>query len=221
MIGSHNSFTYLPSTSWLYNKFPKYWRTQCDTISEQYEFGIRFFDIRVCWNHNKWQVCHGVVNLEVSFKSLEEICKYMEDNAPEAIYRIVLEKGDFADRVIFIEEAVDLCNKFDNLWRIDIKSYKIWNGYICNNDPKLFDRGYKFALVNTWEAPAHELRGYVTWKTFYKDNLKEEAKSINKNLDFFNDNTKLKEMLESKDELYFLDYCTNQYTKLIYAIYIP
>lgn len=221
MIGSHNSFTYLPSTSWLYNKFPKYWRTQCDTISEQYDFGIRFFDIRVCWNHHKWQVCHGIVNLEVSFKSLEEICKYMEDNAPEAIYRIVLEKGGIYAKGIFIVDSHGLCNKYHHLWRIDIKSRKTWLGSVDNNNRLLFNQGYKFALVNTWEDTAHELRGYVTWKTFYKDNLKEEAKSINKNLDFFHDNTKLKEILESKDELYFLDYCTNQYTKLIYAIYIP
>lgn len=212
MIGSHNSFSYLPSTFWLYNKFSKYWRTQCDTIAEQYDFGIRFFDIRVCWKHHKWQICHGIVNLMVSFKSLEEICECIEDNTPEAIYRIVLEKGGVNDEKIFLVDSHGLCNKYHHLWRIDIKSRKTWLGSVDNNNQLLFDQGYKFALVNTWEDTAHELRGYVTWKTFYKDNLKEEAKSINNILDFFHDNTKLKEMLESKSELYFLDYCTNQYT---------
>lgn len=211
MIGSHNSFTYLPSTSWLYNKFSRYWKTQCLTVSEQYSFGTRFFDIRVHWSHHKWQLCHGIVNLTMSFDSLEDICKYMKKNAPRAIYRIVLEKGGINDEGMFITEAHGLCAKYHFLWRIDISSRKTWLGSVDNNNLRLFDEGYKFALVNTWEDTAHELRGYVTWKTFYKDDLKEEAKIINEKLDFFHDETLLKTMLKSKEELYFLDYCTNHY----------
>ena len=104
-----------------------------------------------------------------------------------------------------------MCAKYHFLWRIDISSRKTWLGSVDNNNLRLFDEGYKFALVNTWEDTAHELRGYVTWKTFYKDDLKEEAKIINEKLDFFHDETLLKTMLKSKEELYFLDYCTNHY----------
>ena len=52
-------------------------------------------------------------------------------------------------------------NKYKNLWRVDIKDSKKWMGEIFNNNKSLFDRGYKFALVNTWTYPAHELHGSI------------------------------------------------------------
>lgn len=218
MIGSHDTFTYLKSSSWVYNHCTKLWRTQCKSIEEQYAFGIRFFDIRVYRDGTKWRVCHGDANFKLTFPSLKAICEMMSSKCPEAIYRIVLEKGD--DPTRFIKEATSplrripkatLCNLHENLWRVDIKSTKTWLGSVCNNNNELYSRGYKFALVNTWTPPANELHGNVTTSNFYKINLKKEAQKINGNLEFFKDPEKLKAMIASKDELYFLDYCTNQY----------
>lgn len=66
-------------------------------------------------------------------------------------------------------------------------------------------------MVNTWISPSHELHGYINSVKDYRVDLKKEAKKINPQLDFFNDPEKLKEMLESKEELYFLDYATNEF----------
>lgn len=213
MIGSHDSMTYCKSTSWIYNNCKKYWKTQCKTLEQQYEFGIRFFDLRVYRDNNAWKFAHGIVNLKApKFNSLKEICSRMKFKYPEAIYRIVLEKGEAKDRELFCSEALNLCDEYDNLWRVDIKSYKKWDGYICNNNQKLFNRGYKFALVNPWEKPANELHGGINGFSdlFYTD-LRKDAKKINSTFTFFEDKELLKKMLESKDELYFLDYCTNEY----------
>lgn len=65
-------------------------------------------------------------------------------------------------------------------------------------------RGMEFALV--------KLTGLVTKANRYKTSLKEGAKKINGKLDFFNDKVRLSKMKENKDELYLLDYCTNEYT---------
>lgn len=213
MIGSHDSMTYCKSTSWIYNNCKKYWKTQCKTLEQQYEFGIRFFDLRVYRDDNVWKFAHGIANLKApKFPSLKAICEHMQFKYPEAIYRIVLEKGEAKDRELFCSEASNLCDEYDNLWRVDIKSYKKWDGYICNNNQKLFNRGYKFAFVNPWEKPANELHGGINGFSdlFYTD-LRKDAKKINSTFTFFEDKELLKKMLESKDELYFLDYCTNEY----------
>ena len=207
MIGSHDTFTYEKSTSWINNNCKKWWKTQSKDIFEQYKFGIRFFDIRVYRDNCCWRTCHGKVNLRTTFNTLEDICKWMYINFPEAIYRIVLEKGDTTD---FLNQSKNF-NKYKNLWRVDIKDSKKWMGEIFNNNKSLFDRGYKFALVNTWTYPAHELHGNINTNNFYKIDLRKEAKKINSNLEFFKNTSKLKEMINSKDELYFLDYCTNSY----------
>lgn len=215
MLGSHDTYTYLKSTSWIYNNCKKYWKTQCKSIEEQYAFGIRCFDIRVYRDKKCWRVCHGMANLKKTFSSLQEICYIMQRDFPEAIYRIVLEKGN---STLFVSEAtkpnvrnsnVNLCGLFTNLWRVDIKESGNWKGSVCNNNHKLFDLGYKFALVNTWEFPSHELHGAVTSGNFYKIDLCKEAKRINGQLDFFKND--LKNMISSKEELYLLDYCTNEY----------
>ena len=97
MIGSHDTFTYEKSTSWINNNCKKWWKTQNKDIFEQYKFGVRFFDIRVYRDNCCWRTCHGKVNLRTTFNTLEDICKWMNINFPEAIYRIVLEKGDTTD----------------------------------------------------------------------------------------------------------------------------
>lgn len=211
MIGSHDTFTYLKSTSCIYNHATKWWRTQCKSIDEQYAFGVRFFDIRVCRDKDKWRLCHGAANLKMTFSNIKYICDFMDMKCPTALYRIILEKGDYKDERKFIDEAQGLCSKYTNLWRVDIKSSKVWMGEVDNNNEKLYKMGYKFALVNTWEEPAYELHGNVTTSNFYKTNLKKEVQKINGRLEFFKDKQKLKDMIDSKDKLYFLDYCTNQY----------
>lgn len=209
MIGSHDSFTCEKSTSFIYNNGKRWWKTQEKSIQEQYNFGIRFFDIRIYRDNNKWRTCHGKVNLKTTFNCIDEICQWMASNCPKAIYRIVLEKGDTDE---FIKQAEHcLLIKYPNLWRMDIKESGKWLGEVLNNNQKLYDRGYKFALVNVWDPPAYELHGFITSSNFYKIDLRKEAKKINSNLEFFKDKEKLKAMIESKEELYFLDYCTNEY----------
>ena len=136
MIGSHDTFTYEKSTSWINNNCKKWWKTQSKDIFEQYKFGIRFFDIRVYRDNCCWRTCHGKVNLRTTFNTLEDICKWMDINFPEAIYRIVLEKGDTTD---FLNQSKNF-NKYKNLWRVDIKDSKKWMGEIFNNNKALFDR---------------------------------------------------------------------------------
>lgn len=214
MIGSHNSFTYLPSTNWLYNRFQRLWRTQCKSIEEQYKFGIRFFDIRVYKEGNMWRLCHGAVNLSYyRLFSLHSLCNLFDTCYPDALYRIILEKGDTYDILneAGFQDPANLCACHPNLWRVDIKNYHYYKGYVCNNNQALYDKGYKFALDDTWVEPSHELRGYVHLKTAYKDNLRKQAMKINNGLSIFANEDALKQAIESKDELWLIDYSTNEY----------
>lgn len=217
MIGSHDSFSNLPSTNPIYNLFTRLWRTQCLSILEQYNAGVRFFDIRVCWHKGKWNFCHGLAKLKGhQFKTLDEICDYIEIGFPDALYRIVLERGDskeFLKQTGYYSSIMEdsLCYKHPNLWRVDIKSHGRWNGEIDNNDFSLYNQGYNFATLNTWEAPCKEAHGKVTVKNFYKVNLMEEARECNSQLGIFSDRNAFSLAAQSKDYLYLLDYCTGDY----------
>ncbi len=206
MIGSHDTFTYLNPSCKFHNLTKRWWKTQCKTITEQYTAGVRMFDIRVCLKNDKWTYCHGLVDFNEGERTLIDICLYMKEFCPEAIYRIVLEKGNKYDKIAFKIEGYDLCKKFPNLWRVDIKSSGKWNGAVDNNNNSLYDRGYLFAKGEIWEPPyAHEWHGFVTKENFLSINLKKEAKAINSQIIFDGDKMK------SKETLYFIDYCTNEY----------
>lgn len=210
MIGSHDTYTYLKCTNPILEKFSRMWRTQCATIDGQYRFGIRFFDIRVHNSHNRWQVCHGICNFDKYFNNLKDLCYYIETFYPEAIYRIVLEKGSLTDEHKFLQQSYNLNTAFPHLWRLDIKSHKKWNGEIVNNDEQLYENGYKWAKGFTWSEPdAYEIHGFLKLNNWYKINLKDEAKKINNDYEIFKNS--LQTALLRKDRLYFLDYCTNVY----------
>lgn len=211
MIGSHDTFTYLSPINPIFNIFKRWWKCQTKTIDEQYKFGIRFFDIRVVWYKGNWHFAHGLVIFKgMQFIDITNLCAYIDYRYPEAIYRIVLERGSKKDIKRFHED-LKYVSKFKGLWRADIKSTNRWLGIIYNTNINLYKIGYAFAKVNPWEFPSHELHGYIDKSNWYKINLKKEAKQINSKLDFFNDKNKLKQIVENKDELYFIDYCTNEY----------
>lgn len=201
MIGSHDTFTYLSPKHKKYNVFKRWWKTQELDIEAQYMRGVRLFDIRVRQYKNLWQVCHGLVDLDKAFHRLDDICAFMEYKFPDALYRIVLERGP-EER--FLKEAEELCHLYPNLWRVDIKSSGNWLGAVVNNNQSLYDRDYKFALNNTWEEPAQELHGFVTRKNWWKINLKKEAGKINSSI--FNSDKEWGEAVKDREHLYFLDY---------------
>lgn len=58
MIGSHNSLSYMPIKGW--KKILKPWvRCQSLSLEQQYQKGIRYFDIRVRKHKGEWWYCHN------------------------------------------------------------------------------------------------------------------------------------------------------------------
>lgn len=213
MIGSHDTFTYLAPTCKLYNHFIRLWRTQCKTIKQQYEWGVRFFDLRVCKHKNRWYFAHGKATLSMSFDSVIAMCYYMEKTFPLAVYRVVLEKGGSDDEREFKTQIhnFNTLHPSNHLWLADIRREKYWKGGVWNNSLALYSQGFTFTRNScTWTEPNLELHGKVDVHNILKVNLKTEAKKINENLGM-NDLTKLQEMYEDPTRLYLLDYCTNEY----------
>lgn len=192
MLGSHDSYTYQRANNPLLNKIKRYWRTQTKSIDEQYEAGVRFFDIRVkrnvVWIGNKvyifWQTCHGLAEFDETFHDIPAICKYFDDKYKGSIYRIWLEKGTESDEEVF-KNQIDCCARFcPNLMQAVIKKGEI-EIYRSVNHPKLNYYPYK-----DWTV-----KGIV--KNLFKCPIKDWAKKHNPKI--------TKEILDS-DEIYFIDY---------------
>ena len=82
ILGSHNSLSYLPIKHW-YQRVTALWaRCQSKTLKEQYDSGVRLFDIRIRFDkHNNIVFCHNktifkydTMDLFKDFSSFEDTC---------------------------------------------------------------------------------------------------------------------------------------------------
>lgn len=96
--GSHNSMTYAinssskpapdaePSTRRLNFIFPWFVRrwavTQSADVAEQLKLGVRFFDLRICQNDEKFFYCHGLYSLEIT-EPLLAIINFLDSRPKE------------------------------------------------------------------------------------------------------------------------------------------
>lgn len=199
MIGTHNSFTYLECTNSLYNAFGCYWRCQEISIKEQYDMGVRVFDIRVSYTHENgklwWQVGHGFAKVKQKFVNLENICVYFKTQYKGSYVRIMLEDGADDENVLnqFKTQSKKIVNKYSNMiWTIYIK--RPWEClYECN---KFTVQEYCCYLFN-WDVDA-SLSQNIKNFSFEASSIKKWARNHNPEI--------TEEMIVDPNKIYFMDY---------------
>lgn len=89
MLGSHNSFTYLTPVKWWMRLLTPWTKCQSKTIVEQYEAGVRYFDIRVSFDkRGNIRLVHNKVQYPPAqlFEGLR-----MLNNKPGVYVRVILD----------------------------------------------------------------------------------------------------------------------------------
>lgn len=81
VIGSHNSWSYLPADNWLLRPFEFIARCQNVDIKTQYEeYGVRCFDLRVLFdNHGVVSIAHGFMKFKIDYQQLGDHLKFIND----------------------------------------------------------------------------------------------------------------------------------------------
>lgn len=85
-LGTHNSLSYLPC-QWYLIPFAWIGKCQSKTISEQYELGVRWFDIRVKYANGKPVSGHGLLTYDVN---IPVVLNFL-NNRKDCIVRLFLE----------------------------------------------------------------------------------------------------------------------------------
>ena len=142
MIGSHDSYTYLRARCPIVNLLKGTWRTQDKSLAEQWKAGVRFFDIRVFRDGNKWRTAHGIAEFGETAGTLAELAKDIVKLFPGCRFRIWMEKGTDADWKIFTAEADVLIKRYR--WAlVDVYRKDPWEEYYkCENYPTLVDLAF-------------------------------------------------------------------------------
>ena len=199
MIASHDSYTYQKPKNILLNLISIFWRCQKKDINEQYELGVRVFDVRVYRNKdNKWGTAHGIIHFNKSFNSLIDICKYFKDNFEKSTIRIYLEdnvNNDHQLRDLFLQESDEAFSKYeDMIW--EIGTHFPWVTYYRNNNFKPEIREYYCKLFNwdTNQSIKYNLKN-MNWSSWC---LPLYSKKHNPII--------TKEMIIDSNIIYFIDY---------------
>jgi len=123
MIVSHDSYTYQKPRNILLKPFACFWRTQKLNIDEQYQLGVRVFDVRVYRYKDQWGTAHGLAYFNERFKSLTHICEHFKTKYKGSIIRIYLEDNvngkNEKIKNIFLSEATEIFENYkDMIWEI-------------------------------------------------------------------------------------------------------
>lgn len=174
MIATHDSLTYLRPRLAIMSLFTPLWRTQTKEISAQIKAGARYLDIRVRKRGDKWQACHGLVDLKMQFSTIAEIAETFKD----VNIRIVLERGDNTDRQEFITRSAYVTTHYPNVRHICIK--KPWQTVWSAGSPNIVDMSY--VPWNTGKTFWQNIRDFrfstiASWARTHNPLLSEEMKA--------------------------------------------
>lgn len=183
MIGTHNSYTFLLAKNKVFEVFSFLWRTQTKNIKQQKDSGVTYFDVRIRKKKDKWVACHGIVDLDLEFNSIEEILNIF------TLYkvRIILERGNLEDEIEFIKIIGQLVNH-SNLVFAAIKNNWI---IIWNVEYKIVDYTYLPWVYNLsfWE----NIKNFNFFST-----IKRWARHHNPKI--------TKDLIEDSQTVHFIDY---------------
>lgn len=152
MLGSHNTLSYLPPVN-LWGKMTKPWgKCQDKNIEEQYNSGVRYFDIRVRQIRNVWHIVHNKIDYgNMWLEKHQAIFKYIgEKQVPiRLIYdqRTTPKMYEEYERGCFLGLIAELKKRF-NIVIDSAITYWDWREYI--NESMCFIMEHHASVYAKW-----------------------------------------------------------------------
>lgn len=115
-LASHNSWSYLPPTKWLMRLLSFVAKCQAKNIREQYEDGVRLFDLRVRFTHYGFLIlAHGLAEYDAS--GLEADLRWLNNQLDVVYVQVVLEigKSDCMQELAFVNWCKTIRRRYKNI----------------------------------------------------------------------------------------------------------
>mgnify|MGYP004568968497 CR=1 FL=1 len=95
MLGSHNTMSYLPATKWWMKLITPWHRCQDRDIINQYNKGVRYFDIRLRVIDGNWHFVHNRIDYgRANLDSLKEIARLAGFDKDYIYFRFILDERE-------------------------------------------------------------------------------------------------------------------------------
>ena len=181
ILGSHNSWSYLPVRKWWMKPLAFMARCQCVDIKTQYEqYGVRCFDLRVRFNkYGLSVVAHGIVEYCYTASKIYEDLAWLN------------EKGDCFVRVIHeVRSLRQYKNRNRKLFRHFCKALEEYRDiqFWCGRNLYNWETDYDFGIYPSCEekyasvCPPSILDDWWPWLFAYRHNSNIRRKGTTKDI---------------------------------------
>ena len=136
ILGSHNSWSYLPVKRWWMRPLAFMARCQRLDIRRQYEMGVRCFDLRVRFHYGQMVVAHGIVEYAIDMTTLIEDLEWIDVQGGcyvRVIHEVRNKRQYESTSKMFFES-------FCYVVRSDLRNIRFWNGRNLYN----YEKDYEF-----------------------------------------------------------------------------
>lgn len=148
MIGAHNTLSAYRPRKWWMKPFAFVYKCQRKNLYELIDNGVTFFDIRIRYDRDNIRACHGVADFDVNVSyTLWHIVDFLD----RPVIRLILEKGDEADRKRFVKD----CENLEDFYP-DIK-------FIGGNFKPTWERLYTFKNDDVHDNIVQYIGSMQTW----------------------------------------------------------
>lgn len=124
ILGSHNSWSYLSPKKWWMKPFAFVAKCQDKSISEQFNSGVRCFDLRVRFENKKLIVAHGAMQYKIDKNQLLKDLNFI-NNLGGCYVRILHEVRSTSQRT---SESVAMFKEFCKYIEETYTEIKFWYG---------------------------------------------------------------------------------------------
>ena len=142
VLGSHNSWSYLSVRKWWMRPLAFMARCQSKTIQEQYELGVRCFDLRVRWKRWRFRVAHGIVEYDITENLLMNDLAFL-DSKGDCMVRILHEARTKEQ----YEPSKPFFQSFCYVVASNFKHIRLW----CGRNLYDWNKDYDFSFYPTCE----------------------------------------------------------------------
>ncbi len=155
MIGSHNTMSYLKPTKWWMRLFNKWAKCQELTFEEQFNYGVRYFDIRLKLVDGCWHFCHNLIdygNVTEGFIK-EKIPNIVGDNL--VYFRFLLDvRKTPKNQELYRKQFKDILEWIRSCWSSNLvinKAIVYWDwSTIPEYDGGVFEEEYHVSVKGKW-----------------------------------------------------------------------
>ena len=132
ILGSHNSWSYLTPKKWWAKLISFTAKCQSLNIIQQYNQGVRCFDLRIRFVNNKLVIVHGFIEYKYSYEDLLKDLEYL-NSKKDCCIRLI---HDIRTKKQFLKSSTEkfvlTCYKFE----LNFKNIKFFGGMNFYNNLK-------------------------------------------------------------------------------------